>query len=199
MKQICNGYCSYYYLTKDGRIYNENTREYKERNKEKRFILKTEEGTSKKVALKPLYKLVYNENYCEDNIVDLEGEEWKAINNTNNLYFVSNKGRVKSKQGYEAIILKPNITTSGYYRVDIVQEGKRISRFIHRLVAASFLEMPEHIEMQLHHKDCNKSNNSVDNIEWLTIEEHIKKHKEKREENINANTTHSAKSKNTNS
>lgn len=191
MKQIGNGYCSYYYLTKDGRIYNETTKEYKERTKNNCFVLKTEEGTSKKIALKTLYKLVYDDNYCDDNIIDIEGEEWKVISNTNNLYFVSNKGRVKSKQGYKAIILKPNITPNGYYRVDIVQEGKRISRFIHRLVASAFLEMPQSIDMHLHHKDCNKTNNNIDNIEWLTIEEHIKKHKEKRKESINDNTSYS--------
>lgn len=178
MKQINNGYCSCYYLTEDGRVYNEDTKEYKVATKEKNFILKTEEGKRKKIALKTLYRLVFNKNYCVDNIADLDNEEWKAIHNTNDIYFVSNKGRVKSKAGYEAIILKPNITSSGYYRVDIVQEGKRISRFIHRLVAASFLEMPKHIDMQLHHKDYNKSNNCVDNIEWLTIEEHLKIHKE---------------------
>lgn len=188
MKQIKNGYCSYYYLTEDGRIYNANTKEYKKTSKNNLFTLKTEEGKSKKVVLKTLYKLVFNKNYCRDNIINLDGEEWRAINNTNNIYYVSNKGRIKSMAGYEAIILKPNITTSGYYRVDIIQEGKRISRFIHRLVASAFLEMPKHIDMQLHHKDCNKFNNNVENLEWLSIEEHIKKHKEKKERKINGNT-----------
>ena len=49
-----------------------------------------------------------------------------------------------------------------------MQHGVRYSKLVHRLVAASFLPLPEKIDMQLHHIDFNKNNNSANNLEWLT-------------------------------
>lgn len=179
MQQINNGFCDKYYLTEDGRLYNAETKEYKKADKDKRFTLITEEGNRKKISLKVLYEKVYNKPYCKDDIKDLEGEEWKEIDNTKGMYKVSNKGRIKSYKGYEAKLLKQTKTKSGYYRLDIVQDGERVSRLVHRLVASSFLPLPKDIDMELHHKDCNKENNESDNLEWLTMAEHRKKHKER--------------------
>ena len=78
------------------------------------------DGIRKKISLKHLYYIVYNRPYCLDNIDDLEGEIWKLIDNTDGIYYVSNKGRIKSYNGYNAIIMKPHKTKSGYYRLDIV-------------------------------------------------------------------------------
>lgn len=183
MKKIENGYCEYYYLTEDGKIYNSQTKEYKYPDKQRRFALKTLSGTRKKVALKVLYYMVYNKPYCIDEISDLKGEEWKEIDNTNGLYYVSNMGRIKSYNGYKAIVMKANKTKYGYYRLDIVQDGERVSKFVHRLVAIAFLPNPSSIDMELHHKDFNKENNCSDNLEWLTISEHKKKHKERSKKN----------------
>lgn len=79
-------------------------------------------------------------------------------------------------QGYNAIILKPYINQCNYNRVDIVQNGKRRSVLVHRLVAQYFLPLPDSIDMQLHHKDFDKNNNSADNLEWLTPAAHLLKH-----------------------
>ena len=49
MRKLNNGYCDYYYLTEDGKIYNENTGEYKEPNKDNRFVLMQLDGTRKKL------------------------------------------------------------------------------------------------------------------------------------------------------
>ena len=132
----------------------------------------------KKIALRPLYRLVYGINYCIDSIVNLEGEQWKVINGTDGKYWISSKGRCKSMQGYNAVILKPfeNNNKGGYQRIDIIIDGYRQSKLIHRLVADAFLPRPESIEMQLHHKDLNKRNNEAENLEWLTPFEHKKKH-----------------------
>ena len=48
-----------------------------------------------------------------------------------------------------------------------------MSKLIHRLVAAAFLPLPDNIDYQLHHKDFNSLNNSADNLEWLSVSEHI--------------------------
>ena len=182
MKQINNGYCECYYLTEDGRLYNTQTKEYKSADKDNRIVLKTEDGVRRKISLKVLYYMVYEKPYCKDDISLIDGEKWKEIENTKGMYFVSNMGRIKSYKGYKAIILKPTKTKGGYYRVDIVQDGERVSRFVHRLVASSFLPLPKYIDMQLHHIDYDKSNNKSSNLEWLTIVEHKKKHQERRKE-----------------
>ena len=182
MKKVENGYSDYYYLTEDGKLYNSITKEYKEANKDNKLTLKTIKGSRKKIALKVLYQMVYNKPYCEDNICDLENEVWKEVDNTNGLYFVSNKGRIKSYKGYKAIIMTPYKTKGGYARVDIVQDGIRVSKLIHRLVAFAFLPFRQSIDMELHHIDNNKENNCSDNLEWLTKVEHLKKHRKGEEE-----------------
>ena len=183
MIKIENGYKECYYLTEDGMVYNSDTNKYREADKEKRFSLQTIDGKCKKISLKVLYRMVYGKNYCNDEIGDLRGEKWIEIENTDGMYYVSNKGRIKSLKGYNAIVLKANKTKSGYCRLEIVQNGERVAKFVHRLVAVAFLPIPDSIDMELHHKDCNKENNASDNLEWLTMAEHKKKHKERGKSN----------------
>lgn len=181
MKQINNNFASYYYLTREGTVYNSNTEKYKEPYADHSFKLKTIEGKYKKVTLRELYKLVYNEYYVIDNIEDLEGEQWKVIEGTNGLYRISSKGRVKSYVNYDAIILKPSYS-NGYQKVDIYKNGSRCGRLVSRLVASAFLLPPTDIEMQLHHKNGNKCDNRKENLEWLLPQEHRELHKKLREQ-----------------
>ena len=182
MIQVNNGYAAYYYLLRDGKIYNAEKDSYIEPNSKHQYKLKTIEDKYVNISLKRLYNIVYNKPYCKDDIDTLDGEEWKEIDNTNGLYYISNRGRVKSYQGYNAILLKPFKTKGGYGRVDIVQSGKRVSKLIHRLTAAAFLPLPKDIDYQLHHKDFNIDNNAADNLEWLSSQEHSKKHSERSKE-----------------
>jgi hypothetical protein len=115
--------------------------------------------------------LLYDENYCQDDIVNLNGEEWKEISGTEKEYYVSNKGRVKSKKGYRAIILKP-LYINGYQRVDLMIQGHKQSKLVSRLVAYAFLNQPTPTQTQLHHIDKNKQNNCMENLVWLTPAEH---------------------------
>ena len=180
MKQIQHGYCDYYFLTEEGEIYNKKKEIYIKPDKDHKFKLKREDNTVKQIALKPLYKLVFDKNYCEDTIKDMDQEQWKAIDRTDNMYFVSNQGRIKSLYGYKAIILKPWITKTGYERLDIIQEGQRISKLVHSLVAAAFLDKPDSIDMQIHHKDFNKLNNAAANLQYVTPQAHSKIHMERK-------------------
>ena len=189
MNQINNGYCSCYYLTEDVKLYDAAAGQYKEPTKDDRFILKTEDNKIKKVALRSLYKLVFNKPYCKDNIENLEDEVWQEIENTNGVYYVSNLGRVKSYAAKEAKLLKATKNVKGYHRLDIIQEGQRATKLVHRLVAAAFLLPPKSIDMQLHHKDFDKDNNAAANLEWLTLQQHTKKHIEQREKIKNASTS----------
>lgn len=94
-------------------------------------------------------------------------EEWKDIKGYEGLYQVSNKGRVKSTRNN--IILKPMISDKGYYQVDLYNKNNRKSCKIHRLVAQSFIPNPNNYPV-INHKDENKANNCVSNLEWCTVQ-----------------------------
>ena len=87
------------------------------------------------MSLRPLYKLLYNRLFYVDNIENLDNEQWKFIDDTDNKYLVSNKGRIKSLHNYNAILLKSRSNQSGYDRVDISYTYKTRSVLVHRLVA----------------------------------------------------------------
>ena len=85
MKQINNNFDACYYLTEEGKIYNSKTDNYIEANQVHSFRLKTIEGKYKKITLRELYKIVFDKYYVIDNIEDLEEENWKPIERTNNI------------------------------------------------------------------------------------------------------------------
>lgn len=101
-------------------------------------------------------------------------EIWKDIAGYEGLYKVSNLGRVKSlnynrtrkerlfdlhlRRGYLYVVLSKNCIS------------KKFS--VHRLVATTFIENPDNLP-QVNHKDEDKTNNRVDNLEWCTAEYNI--------------------------
>lgn len=100
-------------------------------------------------------------------------EIWKDIKGYNGLYQVSNTGFVKSFQTKTPFIKKFNKNHQGYLSVALCLDNKVKLVKIHRLVAEAFLPNPEN-KPQVNHKDGNKSNNHVDNLEWVTASENIK-------------------------
>ena len=185
MKKLNNGYADYYYLTEEGTIYNESEDRYILPDKRHQFKLKTINNTHKTVALKTLYKLIYNKPYCNDHIESLDGEIWKVIEDTEGSYYVSSYGRIKSYSGYNAILLKPYPIQHGYLRVDISLNGQRHSKLVHRIVAAHFLPMPKHIDDQLHHIDGNNASNLASNLIWLSPNKHRMAHSQLNNEEKN--------------
>lgn len=95
-------------------------------------------------------------------------EIWKDINEYENIYQISNLGRVKSVK--KGIIKKPSVLPRGYLRIGLSKCGKVKYYSIHRLVAEAFIPNPFN-KPCVNHKDCNTSNNNVDNLEWCTWEE----------------------------
>lgn len=101
-------------------------------------------------------------------------------------YEVSNCGRVKTKarrvryvhavtraehfRQTEETFLKTYYNKQGYRFVQLYKDGKSKNLTIHRLVATVFLTPPSSYDMVVNHKDGNKLNNTVDNLEWCTNE-----------------------------
>lgn len=104
--------------------------------------------------------------------------EWKDIINYEGFYMVSSDGQVKSLERYvphkgvlrlvKERILKPSTDKDGY-KIVILQKLKDKKTFkIHRLVAIHFIG---HSDLVVNHKDTNKSNNSISNLEFTTTKE----------------------------
>jgi len=98
-------------------------------------------------------------------------EKWQPIPNFNGLYEISNKGRIKSLS--RGCILKGGKSSKGYYGVQLFKKKKAYSFLVHRLVAFTFLP-PSLFGSYVHHKDGNKGNNSVANLEWVTASDNNK-------------------------
>lgn len=98
-------------------------------------------------------------------------EIWKPITDYENLYEVSNIGRVKSLNynhtGEEKLLKQKTNKKNGYHTVVLYKYGKTEYPSVHRLVAQAFIPNPDNLP-QVNHKDENTENNCVDNLEWCT-------------------------------
>ena len=92
-------------------------------------------------------------------------EIWKDIKGFEGHYQVSDKGRVRSLKYGKERILKPERTHNGYLRVGLLKNRNRKMFMVHRLVGQAFLSNPHNLP-QINHKDEDKTNNRVENLEW---------------------------------
>lgn len=97
-------------------------------------------------------------------------EIWKEITGYKGLYKISNLGHVKNRYNH---ILKPEYSNKGYACIQLRKENKMRKHRIHILVAETFIPNPLNLP-EVNHKDENKANNCVDNLEWCTHQENMK-------------------------
>lgn len=115
-----------------------------------------------------------------------EKEIWKEIPGFSGC-FASNLGRIKTEDRYiefecsgrivkrlaEGKIVNQRNHSSGYLAVNLHKNGKRQTFLVHRLIALTFLGQSENLTVN--HIDGDKKNNKVENLEWITIQENVKK------------------------
>lgn len=107
----------------------------------------------------------------------MEKEIWKPVIGYENLYEISNFGNVRSLDRYVngkwgKMKIKGKTLTlvkekDGYYVVNLYKNNKTKQFRVHRLVAEVFISNPDNLP-EINHKDENKANNRVDNLEWCT-------------------------------
>ena len=127
-------------------------------------------------------KQIYN--WQKATVFDIE--EWRDCPVFPQRYEVSSLGNVRNKPylktgrningfftfGVGSSQLKP-YKTKGYLQVVLSYEGQKITRKVHRLVAEAFIENPNN-KPEVNHKDSDRANNCVSNLEWVTGSENVK-------------------------
>jgi hypothetical protein len=103
-------------------------------------------------------KTAYGFKWEYENVEYIKNEIWKPFEfekMKSQNYYVSNFGRIKNKKR----ILKPIIDNNGYYNIN--------GKLIHIIVANNFIDNPNNYNI-VNHKDGNKLNNNIENLEWVT-------------------------------
>ena len=108
----------------------------------------------------------------------IEQEIWKDVKNYEGLYQISNLGRVKSMSKFAGFsyrkerILKTSLDKDGYVKVTLCKNNRTRFLSIHRLLAECFIPNSNNYP-QINHKDENKQNNDLSNLEWCTCKYNI--------------------------
>lgn len=104
----------------------------------------------------------------------INSEMWKDISGYEGLYQISSTGKIKGlprvtvqNQILKERMLVPNVLNNGYLQITLYKDGKHKSFLVHRLVANAFIPNPENLP-EVNHKDENKTNCNIDNLEWCT-------------------------------
>lgn len=97
-------------------------------------------------------------------------EAWKPVVGFEGLYEVAACGAIRNARTLRW--LSPSVKDDGYTSVKLFKNGRGYQKSVHRVVAEAYLPNPES-KPQVNHKDLNKKNNDVSNLEWVTQEENL--------------------------
>ena len=96
-------------------------------------------------------------------------EEWKDLKGYEGIYQISNLGRIRNRFGK---IRASHKRPDGYIQITLCKNKKIETRRIHQLVAQTFIPNPDNLP-QINHKDEDKTNNNVNNLEWCECKYNI--------------------------
>ena len=101
-------------------------------------------------------------------------EQWKPIIGYEEWYDVSDQGRIRSRHNclYGEKIMRLKTHEDGYLRINLSSDGTQRTFTIHSIVARVFIG-PRPVDKEINHKDGNKANNDVSNIEYVTNQENV--------------------------
>lgn len=94
-------------------------------------------------------------------------EEWRPVVGSDGFFEVSNFGNIRRAKDKNLVCLE---TRLGYFRAPLTRQGSRTRFDVHRAVALAFIPNPQGKET-VNHKDSDKKNNHVSNLEWATDRE----------------------------
>ena len=116
-----------------------------------------------------------------------ETEIWKRIHWADKHYEISSFGRVKSFYSDTKGQLLKHMPIKGFETVDICVRGENKTFCVHKLTAEFFLSKTNANETIVIHRDWNKSNNNINNLQWVTSEESFERVREKEQEDVKKN------------
>lgn len=128
------------------------------------FLEKNLSAANKKIA-----ELEKTSVQNDISLEDFPGEIWRDVVCYEGLYEVSNKGRVKSFQ-HKVVKIRIPQKHGEYFALGLSKFGKQKTICIHALVAKAFIPNPENKPF-VNHRDGDKYNNCVENLEWSTVAE----------------------------
>ena len=99
-------------------------------------------------------------------------EQFKPIVGFENIYVINLDGTIKNINNNSTNTLTTRVDRAGYKTVRLSKNGKTHTKYIHRLIATSFIPNPYN-KPEVNHKDGNKLNNAVANLEWVTHAENV--------------------------
>lgn len=98
-------------------------------------------------------------------------DDWRTIKDFP-IYEVNKEGQIRNRR--TGHIKKPRLDDWGYHQVGLSRgvHGKNHSKTVHRLVAEAFID-GDHTGLQVNHKDGNKTNNHIDNLEFVSGSQNV--------------------------
>lgn len=108
-------------------------------------------------------KMAKSEHEIWKSYPDIVGIEVSTMGRVRTLDRVTSSERVT--RFIKGRILKQRDNGNGYLKLDITIDGKQAMKYVHRLVAQTFIPNPDNLP-QVNHRDCNRKNNNVENLEW---------------------------------
>ena len=150
------------YLTIDKKVYNSKKKKYLNVNS---GTLRTRVNKVNIVcSIDILHRLLYPESYS------FSKKYWKDINGYDGIYQINSDGQILSLNTNK--VLKPHSDKDGYLLINLYKHKVSKSFKVHRLVADHFIDTEK--KETVNHKDGNKKNNKVDNLEWASRSENNK-------------------------